>query len=181
MNHFCILAKFRVEWLSCRTPCLVFEEVLSIFIVTVWWFVFLRALRKFLSSSGLSVVSLFGFSGFLGFLNVIQTATEVHWLLPFLALAHSALPQITPGYIKWSITSADLSLPYFGTNGEDHCLNEDAFFTVSATSLPPDTQVGRLATGGLARSLGFLLWAVNIQGFSSSVIVECNHCWASPI
>lgn len=111
VNHFCILAKFRVEWLSCRTPCLVFEEVLSIFIATVWWFVFLRALRKFLSSSGLSAVSLFGFSGVLGFLNVIQTATEVHWLLPFLALAHSALPQIAPGYIKWSITSADLSLP----------------------------------------------------------------------
>lgn len=55
-----------------------FEEVLSIFIVTVWWFVFLRALGKFLSSSGLSAVSLFGFSGFLGFLNVIQTAAEVH-------------------------------------------------------------------------------------------------------
>lgn len=49
------------------------------------------------------------------------------FLRPFLALAHSALPQIALGDNRWSTTSAYRSLPYFGTNGEDPCLNEDAF------------------------------------------------------
>lgn len=79
VHHLCISAKFRVERLSCRTPCLVFEDVLSIshrHSVVVGFSSCSEKVSLFLRT--LSGFSFWVFPGFLAFLNVIQTATKVH-------------------------------------------------------------------------------------------------------
>lgn len=117
LNHF--LTKFTIEWLSYRTSRLMYEVVLSFFIVTVWWFVFLHPIRRLLSSTRLSVFSLFfGFLVrvfFIFFSFLCKRCSDCHQSQQTLGFNQFSFATTCILGISW----AQLGLPLFWTSAED--------------------------------------------------------------
>lgn len=182
VNHFCILAKFRVEttvlqnslprvwgslvhfhchsvvvcFSSCSGKVSLFLRTLSGFSFWVFWVSWLFKCHSDCRRSPLT-------SALLGSCPFC-VATNYSWVT-----LNEALPQQI-----WAFLS---SVPMGRTPAWTRML----FSRPRRRHYCQTPKLEALRPGGLARSLGFLLWTVNLQGFSSSVIVECNHCWASPI